>query len=381
VVSLVPSLTLCTLPVFSCRISDKRRRSLRIPQSPGNIADQELIDVFLAAVLAATNSQTPNFPLIVASPSPGTATVPVSYRISWIFIDSDGDGIADRDEIPLGLDPFDPDTDGDGVTDGDENAFGSDPADPGDTPEDGDTTPEGEAFEDRYQRARIKLEGGTSSLAGTSYTPSGNWFSPVPLARILPLLTGPTAPDHPIRLFRRGVRYEYILGNGLSPEILGPSNRDDFSFLPEADDWTQTASLQDGRLWAPLHCKDYAAAARVRITLKKNGEPVGNAALVSVPHDANGDQLADRWQNREITAWNTQFAASRPVTEAERNAMQPNGEGVYPDTEEADSDGAGNGDGGRNLPAIRVGMTSDQYLDANFRRILSRTSRCRALRR
>ncbi len=35
-------------------------------------------------------------------------------------IDSDGDGLFDKDEVALGTDPYNPDTDGDGLTDGDE---------------------------------------------------------------------------------------------------------------------------------------------------------------------------------------------------------------------------------------------------------------------
>ena len=35
-------------------------------------------------------------------------------------IDSDGDGLTDREEMELGTDPFNPDTDGDGLTDGEE---------------------------------------------------------------------------------------------------------------------------------------------------------------------------------------------------------------------------------------------------------------------
>ena len=46
-------------------------------------------------------------------------------------VDSDGDGLFDRDEILLGTDPFNPDTDGDGLSDGDEVfKYGTDPLNP-----------------------------------------------------------------------------------------------------------------------------------------------------------------------------------------------------------------------------------------------------------
>ena len=44
--------------------------------------------------------------------------------------DSDGDGLADGDEIAGGTDPDDPDSDDDGLDDGDEVAAGTDPLDP-----------------------------------------------------------------------------------------------------------------------------------------------------------------------------------------------------------------------------------------------------------
>lgn len=47
-------------------------------------------------------------------------TVDVTISVSACLLDSDGDGLYDRDEIILGTDPFNPDTDGDGIPDGEE---------------------------------------------------------------------------------------------------------------------------------------------------------------------------------------------------------------------------------------------------------------------
>ena len=55
--------------------------------------------------------------------------------------DSDGDGLDDADEIENGADPLNPDSDGDGLNDGDEIAYGTDPNvvdSDGDTYGDGD---------------------------------------------------------------------------------------------------------------------------------------------------------------------------------------------------------------------------------------------------
>ncbi len=446
--------------------------------------DVVVISLFLDAVQAVLNDPGHNGTIGAAPPAPAALGAPVAYRIAWLEFDTDGDGIPDREELALFLNPFNPDTDGDGVHDGDERAFGSDPNDPQDLPEEGDTDPQGIAFEDLYQRARIKLQGGTSILSGSMTPPKGNWFSPIPMARNLPPLSGPTAPNHPVQSFRRGARYVYTLtctdeenastvtfeplnaqnqtatwngwvqvgpegaappglasygtgipvsilpveldvdndasvlgevdgllsylpgytgdapmlhegedfesagyreaqamqliiggldpakvdgadfeivnvtnregycGNGLDPDALGAGNSEDFSFLEGADLRTRTEELEGGRVRVPVFCKDYGGAATIQITLKKNGSPVGTTAIVTVPHDGNGDFLADRWQNLEITAWNTQFGTDRPTTEAERDAMGPDQDGAYPDNEEADPDGATNGDGGRDLPEM-----------------------------
>lgn len=51
----------------------------------------------------------------------------VVVRNGETLVDSDGDGVADRDELALGLDPKDPDTDHDGLMDGIEMRMGLDP--------------------------------------------------------------------------------------------------------------------------------------------------------------------------------------------------------------------------------------------------------------
>ncbi len=48
------------------------------------------------------------------------AAIPVQYAVSGGDIDSDGDGLSDKEEIRIGTDPYDPDTDKDGLTDGEE---------------------------------------------------------------------------------------------------------------------------------------------------------------------------------------------------------------------------------------------------------------------
>lgn len=49
----------------------------------------------------------------------GAAVKPV-YSVSGGDVDSDGDGLTDKEEAQIGTDPFNPDTDGDGLSDGQE---------------------------------------------------------------------------------------------------------------------------------------------------------------------------------------------------------------------------------------------------------------------
>ena len=54
------------------------------------------------------------------------------FEIEVIQVDTDADGLTDRQEGALGTDPNNPDTDGDGLTDGSEVTNGTDPLDPND---------------------------------------------------------------------------------------------------------------------------------------------------------------------------------------------------------------------------------------------------------
>jgi hypothetical protein len=76
----------------------------------------------------------------VAPPRHATPTAPgrigqLSTPLASLLIDSDGDGLADEEEIRLGTNPFDPDTDHDGYPDGLEVSLGSDPLDPNSIPD------------------------------------------------------------------------------------------------------------------------------------------------------------------------------------------------------------------------------------------------------
>jgi hypothetical protein len=78
-----------------------------------------------------------------------------------LFIDNDHDGLDDDLEATIGTDPLDPDTDGDGFGDGIEVHAGSDPLDPASTPEDTD----GDGLPDSFEEIHFhnSTNGGSTS--------------------------------------------------------------------------------------------------------------------------------------------------------------------------------------------------------------------------
>jgi hypothetical protein len=123
----------------------------------------------------------------------------------------------------------------------------------------------------------------------------------------------------------------------------------DFSFSAEGDQNTISGTVEDDKIWVPVFCKDYAAWCEVEIILTKGGQQIGHPFRITLPRDDGGDGISDHWQNLQIAAWNEQFVPVQPrqISAAGRKMVSPDR-----DDEEADSDGAGNGDGGRNLPGM-----------------------------
>lgn len=96
-------------------------------------------------------------------------------------------------------------------------------------------------------------------------------------------------------------------------------------------------------LWFPLHCKDYGGWCTVAITLKKDGNPIGDPIELKIPVDHNGDKIADRWQYAEIGRWNEQYPDTGVVP---KNETGLNKWAINSDGELDDSDGSGD------LPAM-----------------------------
>lgn len=109
--------------------------SNNVPEDIRNVLSQAYGDAFQNRV---ENLQIP-IPLLDPEGSDiggGFTSVTFGHVDFDVPIDSDGDGLADGDEISMGSDPDDPDSDDDGLDDGDEATAGTDPHDP-DTDDDG----------------------------------------------------------------------------------------------------------------------------------------------------------------------------------------------------------------------------------------------------
>jgi hypothetical protein len=68
--------------------------------------------------------------------------------VTDVFVDSDGDGLGDAEEVARGTDPRQPDTDGDGLTDGFEVRYGLNPLDG----RDGQADPDGDGLSNRDEQ-------------------------------------------------------------------------------------------------------------------------------------------------------------------------------------------------------------------------------------
>jgi len=137
-------------------------------------------------------------------------------------------------------------------------------------------------------------------------------------------------------------------GNGSLPNESPILPSPDFSFEATSDLDEISGIINGDKLSAPIYCKDYGAWCEVAITLKKGGIPIQSEPIrLRIPRDANGDKIADCWQDQQNAEWNDQFKPTtpRPITPASRALVQP-------DLDDEDADSDGNNGGGRNLPAM-----------------------------
>jgi hypothetical protein len=81
----------------------------------------------------------------------------------------------------------------------------------------------------------------------------------------------------------------------------------DFSFAANTDLLEAEGSAYDGDMRVPIYCRDYGAWCEVEITLKYDGEAVGEPFKITVPTDLSEDRMADSWQLGQINRWNDQF--------------------------------------------------------------------------
>jgi hypothetical protein len=97
----------------------------------------------------------------------------------------------------------------------------------------------------------------------------------------------------------------------------------DFS-LSEAGYLAQTnAPIVDGVAAVDLFCRDYGGSCTVSVELKgANGLHL--ARTFHVPVDADGDNLADRWESLEVDRWNHRFGAGAPADTAFFDQGLPN---------------------------------------------------------
>ncbi len=125
--------------------------------------------------------------------------------------------------------------------------------------------------------------------------------------------------------------YPGYASNGIDP-ALEDDNNEDFSFSASSNERDVNATTGANELSAIMYCKDYCAACTVDINLG------GAITTITIPHDANGDGLADHWQFAEIDRWNAQYPGTAAVPRDQAGLGQWD---INSDAELEDSDGNG----------------------------------------
>jgi hypothetical protein len=155
-------------------------------------------------------------------------------------------------------------------------------------------------------------------------------------------------------------QHDGYAGNATDSSITAPGNRNDFSFFEHSDlpdgvtdplrNW-RVAELEQSSWSVPLWAKDYGGWARIEVLVV-----VGQKSTVihefTVPNDADGDELADRWERDMVRLWNAQYGATEDETPAFfADPLRTDGEPADPDSPpqnpQVDTDG------GHNMPAHR----------------------------
>ena len=159
--------------------------------------------------------------------------------------------------------------------------------------------------------------------------------------------------DVGFRILGDVTRHEGYAVNASSAAVEGAGKTDDFSFLASADrreaDSTQATPAEarvqmgEGKTTVPFWAKDYGGWARIQVW----GAMLGNSFLMyefTVPLDSDGDKIADKWERDMDAAWLQQYGAAHQA--AAGTYLFGPGE----DAELRDPDGAGNSDGGADMP-------------------------------
>jgi hypothetical protein len=194
-----------------------------------------------------------------------------------------------------------------------------------------------------YELSTAKLHTGTSFE-------NSKYDGPQSMNIIIDNLPSSIADEAHIRIVAASKRLGYC-GNGSIANESPILPYKDFSLYPQATvSWTEEATVAStgNKMVIPIYCHDYGGWCEVEITLKKNGATIGSPIKLTLPHDDNGDELADVWQRVEVQKWNQQFQ----LTKANSDWCDPddpddwgkvfgpvNGDRNDQDRELADSDG------------------------------------------
>jgi len=145
-------------------------------------------------------------------------------------------------------------------------------------------------------------------------------------------------------------RHSGYAQNMSDPKVEGTGKDYDYSFAEFSNDWEEQGTMETGRTYVSFWAKDYGAWAMMKVEIA-----AGAGSFVyqfTIPADADGDTIADRWEREIVRRWRAQFGTNYPVSQG-AYLLSPNDDKELRSPDGINVLGQGNTDGYHDMPNHR----------------------------